>query len=274
MTVYTTSGSVIIPRNSRTLRGILKGEGGAGSTLTTVDCTFYTVSPSSSGSCTQNFVGDGAATTFLDASAGGGEGGFKGGSNAGGTGGTTSNGSIITGVTQSLNGNDGGPNSSGSNTGGIGPGGDGSNGTSDTYDLQGNLESYCCGSGSPGFCISSCCPASTTCGYPGGVGGGLCCRCQKRVVTQCFSCGGGAGALIDFQMDYAELNARSLLGTSQTFTVNGGASAVNNGSLEVIIEFTRVWINTSNGWELCENVFVNTADDGWVGVGNSVTAIT
>jgi len=264
MSISTTSGTIFIPQNTRSLRVILKGEGGLGANLITVNCLHSNVG-SGNGSCTQSFVGSGSSTTFLNSYAGGGEGGYYNNLNEG-PGGTFD---APVGLVTGTNGNPGAPASTSAGAGGVGPGGDGTNGASSSYQAPGPLNSYCCGNPSVSYCLNSCCPPGSACGYPGGIAGG-CCRCQRIVNQACGGSGGGAGAIVEFELTNSDLKSLGVLGTNQPYTVNEGASSLVNGSIETIFQFSQVYIKTSAGWQLCNNVWVKGGDTGWVGVGNSV----
>ena len=80
--------------------------------------------------------------------------------------------------------------------------------------------------------------------------------------------GGGAGAIVEFEMTNSDLKSLGVLGTNQLYTVNEGASSLVD--IETIFQFSQVYIKTSAGWQLCNNVWVKGGDTGWVGVGNSV----
>ena len=269
MAVYTSSGSISIPTSVSSIKAILKGEGGAGADLNAVNCTWTSniSSPTTAGSCGSVLGGDGGPTTFLNAVAGGGRGGYYDNLNTGGPGGTFS---APTGIIAALNGNDGGPNTLGNNLGGIGPGGNGGNGTTDTYQYAGPTQSVGYGSSVPP-CFSIC-PSASYCGYPGGVSPGPpgSCRCQPRVTANCYSPGGGAGAYVEVEINRQQLNTLGYLGTTQAFTVNEGTSTLDNGSADIILKFTEVYVKTSLGWQLVKDVYVNLSS---VGIGWTVSSV-
>ena len=276
MTVYTSSGNITIPQKVVKLIVRMKGEGGLGAVHNPANCTRFTNlgGTTFNGSCNTYLAGSGGDTTFLNATAGGGKGGYYGTTaNAGGPGGTYT---VPTGLITASNGNDGGPGAVDNNVnlGGIGPGGDGTKGAYSSYSGPGNLTSYCCGDAPQNdvgvaYCQGSCAGCTQSCGYVGGVDANDCCRCTPLSTVYCYGPGGGAGAYVEFQLNRLELSSLGYLGTTQSYTVNEGDSNLNNGSIEIIYFFPAVYVKTSSGWKLVKDIYVKHSD---VGIGWTTSA--
>lgn len=271
MTVYTSSGNITIPQKVVKLIVRMKGEGGLGAEHSPANCKRFTNlnDTSFNGSCNTYLAGSGGDTTFLNATAGGGKGGFYGTTgNAGGPGGTFT---VPTGLITASNGTDGGPGAVNNtvNVGGIGPGGAGTKGAYDTYQGPGNLTSYCCGTFSVSYCQTSCADCAQSCGYVGGYDGAGCCRCTPLSTKSCFGPGGGAGAYVEFHLNRLELSSLGYLGTTQSYTVNEGTSNLDNGSIEIIYFFPSIYVKTSSGWKLVKDIYVKHSD---VGIGWTTSA--
>lgn len=271
MTVYTSSGNISIPSTVSKIKVVMKGEGGLGADVTVYNCQRWTGSiPSGypNGACFNTLAGSGGDTTFLNTTAGGGKGGAYG--STGGSGGPGGTYSVPAGLITASNGNNGGPNTNNTtNVGGSGPGGAGTNGSSSAYTYTGITYDACDNPGGTSqYCANNCC--TNDCGFVGGVATSssppyrLVCRCSYKNSGTCYGAGGGAGAYVEFELTNQELSSLGYLGTIQSYTVNEGDSNLNNGSIEIVLFFTDVYIKTSLGWQLVKNIYVNQSE---VGIG-------
>ena len=271
MAIYNVSGTYTFPSPKvKSIRVILKGEGGGKTVLTPPNC----------GACSKTVSGDGGDTTFLTNVAGGGKSGstinpstgsaYAGNYGPGGTF-THSQGELISGQ----NGIDGGIDTDlTTNIGGSGPGGAGENGDSATQYTE-TSQHLCSGSAPnsplnpPGYCPNTCCPASAaTCNKAGilvqvGNTASHYCLCFTRSAGTCYGGGGGAGAYLEVEYDANLLTSLNLYNTTTTFTVNEGASNLDNGSIEIIEYYTDIYIKTSQGWQLVKNVYVKADSTNW-----------
>ena len=264
----------------------MKGEGGAGAGSWVyypygfACCSqFYSGEPGngyrSTGHQGYVFNGHGGDTSFLGVVAGGGKGGagyiytfhpsypgsyiwaeyssyFSSPSPPGDSSGGTY--TIPTGVTpltiQQGNSGQSGTATNSVKVGGVGPGGNGSNGAL-------NWRPTC---GNQGY-STVCCPGGG-CGYYGGqVGTNFVVQwILYNVRSYADGGGGGAGAYVEVQIPYTYLQANGYPGTQQPLTLNEGASGLDNGSAEIIYGFGSVYIKTSQGWQLVNNVYVKHSD--------------
>lgn len=274
---YTVSGTYTFPSPKvQLIKVILKGEGGGKTVLTPPNC----------GACSKTVSGDGGDTTFLTNVAGGGKSGstinpstgsaYAGNYGPGGTF-THSQGKLISGQ----NGIDGGIDTDlTTNIGGSGPGGAGENGDSATQYTE-TTQNLCSGNAPnspvnpPGYCSSTCCPASAaTCNKAGilvqvGNTAAHYCLCFTRSAGTCYGGGGGAGAYLEVEYDSGLLASLNLYNSTTTFTVNEGASGLDNGSVEIIEFYPVAYIKTSQGWKFVKDVYVKADSTNW-----SVTDMT
>ena len=306
MAVYTQSGQITIPNNIRALKIILKGEGGAGSNVYYYGGGYSFPCPPPQnpypgqvypcGACSnrlnepgcgqaacshstvyRSFVGNGGPTTFINISAGGGNGGYGVvgcsqhinapccGSGAK----TTAACNAAYCFRNNANNVDGG-GAGGSATASGGAGGTITNNSIITPDIQINGNDGVCGSTS--VAIGGIGPGGN--GTNGGsslktnngpnVPAGACGCSSSGSYTGYDGCSGGAGAYVESTIYESQLNALNILGTTQSFTVNEGGSSLDNGSLEIIFLFGDVYIKTSLGWQLVKNIYVNQSE---VGIG-------
>ena len=267
MTVYTTSGNINIPNAVATATIIAKGEGGSGAP----------VSGSSYGSGS-----NGGNTSFIGVTADGGGGAVT--TSAGGGGGFSATAGYT--VVDSSSGN---PGQAGGNfssnvaarAGGTGnEGGDGSAGGASSYSTTsgGGVAFTTGGCGFYPSCGSfTVCGTSFCCPNCAGPGSGVlfqtntCCYPIVTTTTYTRGGGGGEGGFIHATLDASQIS--SFAGTTQNFTVNGGGSNLDNGSLEVIFtlrERNPIFVRLSTGWTLMTNVSVNVASDGWTDTNPSV----
>ena len=219
MTVHTTSKYITIPSSVRSIRVLLKGEGGAASIAYGWNCFISCNSADNAtlnGGTTMSFKGSGSDTRFLGLTAGGGRGG------RGHDVSVSYNSSYITGtyknpysyqqipytgsptpgqadrgaVPQSLilrseNGNSASTSNAAypSRIGGVGPGGDGSSGNTGTRQVPGSQVLSICGvaPGNESYCTTLCPYTSGYCGWPCGTvsHGGAGCNCPGSTCCRC-----------------------------------------------------------------------------------------
>lgn len=273
MTVYTTTpvapgNKILIPAGAATATIIAKGEGGTGAPV--------------SGSTYYNGAA-GGNTTFLGITAVGGGGAVTTTGGAGGGYGAI-RGTVIASAIGSKGTNGGTFSSSpGAMPGGTGnPGGDGSSGGVSSYAVYvprtcgggfGYVTGGCgfypaCAAGfyvcATSFCCFNCAGPRSNVWFQTNT----CCynsyNCSYYIYYYTRGAGGGEGGYIAVTLDQNDL--KPFLGTEQVYTVNTGASNLNNGSLEVTFTLrpkTPVWVYLSTGWVQMTDVVVNQSSGGW-----------
>jgi len=265
MTIYTTTGSILIPSSVRSIIVKLLGEGGGRGTDSNTAGT------------------NGSNTTFLGVSAGGGNAGAY---DTAGTGGTVTN--TNSNITLSIQ-EDG--NDAVEQVGGTGNrGGDGSAGTTapsttpcNQVNWTGGWIYYGAGACPNDGGLQSCNNAAPA-GQCGTVGcGGVVefdtiqnrCRCPTNTcvgglpgtAVSHYRGGGGEGAYAEFSLSSSQLDSLGYYNTSLSYSVNsnsGSGNSPENGSIEIILFFTEVYVKTSLGWQLVKNIYVNQSE---VGIG-------